>query len=322
MPKLLYILHENEEWLSDLRKSLDSHGVEYICWFVDSGVNGESLDFTQPPPEGVFYNRVSCSSHTRDHKYSVRYTEMILQWLELYGRTVINGVNSFNIETNKTLQHVLLQQMDIPTPLTYTCTDTVSIVSVAEKLGQFIIKDNQGGSGSGVYRFRESDKLQKLQQHLKSHQYPISPDKITLVQEYITSPSNTITRVEIVGGKHLYSLTVDTQGGFNLCPASSCQITNCPIKCKGDKFVIKDTESDTDKSEGHSQLRKKFTDFAEKHKLQIVAFEYITDQEGNHWTYDINCNTNYNSSAEKKWGKDNYAWNAVSLYFKKLVSTT
>ena len=30
----------------------------------------------------------------------------------------------------------------------------------------------------------------------------------------------------------------------------------------------------------------------------MAGIEFITDENGRHWTYDINTNTNYNSAAE------------------------
>jgi glutathione synthase/RimK-type ligase-like ATP-grasp enzyme len=139
---------------------------------------------------------------------------LLLNWLEIHKRKVINGLSAFRLEVDKTLQYLLLSQYGIATPKTIPCTSNETIIKAASEIGDFIIKDNQGGSGSGVYRFEGKDSIQKLKEHLQQHSYPISPDKITLVQEYIKSPIRKITRVEIVGGRHLYSLSVDTSKGF------------------------------------------------------------------------------------------------------------
>jgi hypothetical protein len=62
------------------------------------------------------------------------------------------------------------------------------------------------------------------------------------------------------------------------------------------------------------ELCQKLIEFSQSNDLHIVAFEYITDADGKHWTYDINCNTNYNSRAEEKWGNPDFAWSKVADY--------
>jgi len=40
--------------------------------------------------------------------------------------------------------------------------------------------------------------------------------------------------------------------------------------------------------------------FLKINNIEIAGIEYITDNKGVHFTYDVNTNTNYNSIAEKK----------------------
>ena len=60
-----------------------------------------ALDLTTPPPEGVFYNRMSASSHTRGHRYAPEMTTGLLHWLEASGRRVLNGSRAVALEINK-----------------------------------------------------------------------------------------------------------------------------------------------------------------------------------------------------------------------------
>ena len=39
-----------------------------------------------------------------------------------------------------------------------------------------------------------------------------------------------------------------------------------------------------------------------RNDLDVSAFEFITDEDGVAYVYDINTNTNYNSDAEKRAG--------------------
>lgn len=300
--KQLYILHENQEWLTDLLEYLNEFKIAYTLWFVDNGINNKPVDFSKEPPEGIFYNRASCSSHIRGHTHSNVYVKQVLYWLELHNRSVINGSDAFAIETSKTIQYMCLLKEGLLTPKTITTTSSDSILENAVKF-PVMLKDNQGGSGSGVYFI---DSKNSLQQHLKKYNYPISPDKLTLVQDKIESSLKRIYRVEIVNGEHLYTLSVDTSSGFNLCPATACQMENCPIQGKNveDKFKIIDDK--------RSDLVARYIEFSKKYHLDIVAFEYIVDDDNKCWTYDINCNTNYNKPAEEKAGK-------LNISYKKLV---
>ena len=54
----IYVLHENAAWLPPLHKALAALGLPYEEWFLDQG----TVDLSEPPPDGVFYNRMSASS--------------------------------------------------------------------------------------------------------------------------------------------------------------------------------------------------------------------------------------------------------------------
>ncbi len=305
MSKTLYILHDNIEWIHDLCLLLTEKEVTYKLWFLDQASKHLSIDFSLPPPEGVYFNRISCSSHTRGNTYSVNFSQQVLQWLETYQRPVINGSTAFQIEISKTYQSILLAKHQIKSPMTWTCTYPESITKAANSLEKFpiIIKDNQGGSGSGVYKLDSFDKLEK---HLEARvDKTSSPDGLTLVQEYIENPERKIYRVEFINYQYLYTLQVLVGDTFNLCPATSCQLENCPLKrsdAKQDgeyKFTIVQGVTPT-------WLLDKYADFAKSYGLEVVAFEYTMCSKGDYYTYDINCNTNYNSDAETRWRGKNY----------------
>ena len=77
IPKI-YVLHENETWVQPLRAAFAELALPYAEWFLDQGV----VDFSAAPPQGVFYNRMSASSHTRGHRYGPEYTGAVLAWLK------------------------------------------------------------------------------------------------------------------------------------------------------------------------------------------------------------------------------------------------
>ena len=60
----IYIIHENDEWLIPLRKELKKINAPYKEWHMGR----EEVNTSNIPPNGVFYNRMSASSHSRRHR--------------------------------------------------------------------------------------------------------------------------------------------------------------------------------------------------------------------------------------------------------------
>ena len=71
-----------------------------------------------PPPEGVFYNRMSASSHTRGHTYAPEYAAAVIEWLERHGRTVVNGRRALQLDELTLSAKSLQWPMQRPVPLT------------------------------------------------------------------------------------------------------------------------------------------------------------------------------------------------------------
>jgi hypothetical protein len=60
----IHVLHENAGWGVPLEAAFREQDLPYEAWFLDSG----TVDLRATPPGGVFYNRMSASSHTRGHR--------------------------------------------------------------------------------------------------------------------------------------------------------------------------------------------------------------------------------------------------------------
>lgn len=290
----IYIIHENSEWTVHLTQRLDELGLPYEEWFLDKW----TVDLSAPPPEGIFYSRMSASSHTRAHRFAPELTEAVLAWLERHGRRVLNGSRALRLEVSKVNQYMALNAHGIRTPKTIAAVGKEQIVEAAKQLGapSFITKHNRAGKGLGVQLFHS---IEALQQYLESPAFEDSVDGITLVQEYIQAPEPFITRCEFVGGKFMYAVRVDTSEGFELCPADACQIGDlfCPVSetATRPKFEIIDGFSDP--------ILEKYEQFLRANDIHIAGIEFIRDQNGTIFTYDVNTNTNYNSEAEARAGK-------------------
>ena len=290
----IYVIHENEEWSSHLFKRLDELNLPYENWHLHKGI----VNLNEAPPQGVFYSRMSASSHTRGHRYAPELTGVVLRWLEAHGRTVINGTRALALEINKTAQYMALESHGIKTPKTVAAVGKEQILEGARSLGTapFITKHNRAGKGLGVMLFRSLDELEK---HVNSPAFEEPVDGITLLQEYIKPKFPYIVRSEFIGAKYLYSVRVDTSQGFELCPADSCQIGDlfCPVgEDPKDQMKFKIVPNE------NTELIAKYEKFLQDAGVGVAGIEFIEDEQGNIYTYDINTNTNYNSDAEAREG--------------------
>ncbi|HEX4782335.1 MAG TPA: hypothetical protein VH301_16360 [Usitatibacter sp.] len=300
----IYVIHENEAWVEPLRSAFDERRLPFEEWFLDKGV----LDFSSPPPQGVFYNRMSASSHTRDHRYAAEYTSCVLPWLELHGRRVVNGSRALRLEINKIAQYAELEKEGIRTPRTLAAIGHEAIIEAARQFkGSFITKHNRAGKGLGVRLFHS---IEPLEAYVKSPVFEDSVDGVTLLQEYIKAPKPFITRVEFVGGDFLYAVRVDTSLGFELCPADVCEVGDamCPVgeqpSAQAPRFEV---------IEGFSHpIVERYQRVLAANDIEVAGVEFITDTAGELYTYDINTNTNYNSAAEERAGK--YAMKSVAAF--------
>ncbi|WHY62478.1 ATP-grasp domain-containing protein [Cytobacillus firmus] len=305
----VYVIHENSEWTVHLIKRLEELGVTYEEWHLDEG----TLDLSAEPPEGIFYSRMSASSHTRDHRFAAEFSGQVLAWLEAHDRTVINGTSALKLEVSKVLQYLELNKSGVRTPKTIAAVGKQNILKAAEAFaGQpFITKHNRAGKGLGVQLFHS---IEALKSYVEGPSFEEPVDGITLIQEYIQSPESYITRCEFVGGRFVYAVRVDTSEGFELCPADACQIGDlfCPVGEEVEekpKFQIIDDFMD--------ETLEKYKEVLARNDIQVAGIEFIRNAEGDIFTYDINTNTNYNSDAEAKAGK--YGMLELAAFLKKTL---
>jgi len=295
MKNKIYILHENDEWVEPLRKELQAINATFEEWHLGK----RNVDHLDKPPHGIFYNRMSASSHTRGHRYAPEHAAVVLNWLEKNKRRVINNSRALSLEISKSLQYKELESFGIKTPRTIYCSNKESILKSANVFTKpFITKHNRGGKGLGVKLFNNK---KELDSYVSSKDFEPSIDGITLLQDYIDANPKVIKRVEFVNSKFLYTVEVDASEGFELCPACPEDQINIPQQqiagefcpTTGNKFNII-------KNYRENELTKKYENFIAANGIEIAGIEYITDKNGTIYTYDVNTNTNYNSQAEKK----------------------
>jgi hypothetical protein len=297
----VHVLHENPDWFVPVGAALDAAGVPYEQWLLGDG----ALDLSSPPPGGVFWSRMSASSHTRGHPHAKDHTRGVLSWLEAHGRRVVNGRRVLELEMSKVGQLVALSAAGFDVPRTVAVAGTGELAATARKLpAPFIAKHNQGGKGLGV---RLVDSHDAFDAYLASPEYEPPVDGITLLQEYLRAAEPRITRVEVVGGEFIYAVTADTAlGGFQLCPADTCEVGD---GSPASLFELRDGFD--------HPITGRYADFAKRQGIEVAGFEFIETADGRLVTYDINTTTNYNAGIEAVAPRS--AQRAVAAYLGRLL---
>lgn len=288
----IYILHENEEWLPPFREAFARAGLN----FGEIDLSKGAINLDKEPPKGVFWSRMSASSHTRGHAFAKDYARAIFAWLARYNRRIVNPLSVLELEVSKVAQYLALNSAGFRTPKTLAAFGKADLRELARTLQTpFIIKHNQGGKGLGVRLFESFAEFEKC---LNSSEFEQSADGIYLAQEYVKSKAPFITRIEFIAGKFHYAVRVDTSdGGFELCPAEACEIERKPklaaAACDiGAKFSLRD------EIKADFPLVKKLENFLQAHKIEIAGVEFIENSQNELVVYDINTNTNYNKALE------------------------
>jgi hypothetical protein len=294
----IHVVHENAAWAAPLFGALERRGLPYRDWHLAEG----ALDLSEAPPEGVFYNRMSASSHTRGHRFAPELTGALLAWLESHGRRVLNGGRALQLELSKVAQYAALRRHGIRTPATIAAVGRAALLDAAARFAgqRFITKHNRAGKGLGVRRF---DDVAAFAGYLDSGAFEPSVDGVTLIQQYVEAPEPFITRVEFVGRKLLYGVRVDTSAGFELCPADVCEFPEGREQAPRFEIIA-----------GFDHpLLPAYRRFLDANAVDVAAFEFITDRHGIAYTYDVNTNTNYNPEAEAGAGISGMAAQAALL---------
>ncbi|HEY7146026.1 MAG TPA: hypothetical protein VH637_17445 [Streptosporangiaceae bacterium] len=280
----IYVIHENPDWYAPLAAAFDAAGLPHEQWLLGEGV----LDLDDAPPPGVFWSRLSASSHTRGHPHAKDQARGLLSWLAAHGRRVVNGRRVLDLEVSKSEQLTALRAAGFDVPRSLAVAGREELAAAARKLpAPFISKHNQGGKGLGVRLLRSH---REFDDYLDSADYQPPADGITLLQEYLRAAQPRITRAELVGGEFVYAITADTErGGFELCPAEACAVGQGPGQGP-DLFALR---------EGFSHpVIGRYQGFAAQHGIEIAGFEFIETADGRLVTYDINTTTNYNPAIE------------------------
>ena len=309
MPLPVVVLYENPDWLPPLEAGLKAEGLDYELREVWRGI----VDPAEPPKEAIYLNRMSPSSHTRGHLESVDLMIETLAWLEHHGRHVVNGSRAFALEVSKLRQDMVLRKHGIKTPTTVLAVGKEALIEASARLeGPFITKHNQGGKGLGIQLFQSTDQLEAW---VETDAFDPGPKGQVILQQYIKPREPFITRVELVDGEFLYAMRSDTTQGFELCPSDACQVPApdvCPVDGSA-KFAVSPLTAD-------DPIVDQYRTLCAAEGIAIAGIEFVEDERGERYTYDINGTTNYNSAVGDAAGVD--GMRVIAKYVARLANGT
>lgn len=301
MAPKVYAIHENPDWWPPFAEAFEREGVPVEPWLL---TGSGTIDLDEPPPQGVFWSRMSASSHTRGHLQAKEHTRAVLDWLEGHDRRVVNGRSVLELEMSKVRQYAALRREGVDVPRTLAVLGTDALRNGARRLpAPFITKHNQGGKGLGVQRFDDHDAFDSA---VEAGTVEPGPDGFVLLQEYVQPAQPFITRAEFVGGELVYAVRVATTQGFELCPADACALPGeAPL------FELR-----KDHVPPHLNALRAFL---RHNSIEVAGIEYIETADGRVVTYDVNTNTNYNPDVEAQ--AERSGPGEIARYLRLLLET-
>ncbi|NJC33265.1 glutathione synthase/RimK-type ligase-like ATP-grasp enzyme [Sphingomonas jejuensis] len=214
----LAIFYEHPTWFEPLFAALERRGIA-ATRLTPAGLAYDPADPT--PPARMIVNRISMSSGSRATDTPIFFTASLLDHWSQHAR-VVNG-RPFLLDASKARQLSLLSSLGIDAPATRIVHRPQDVAAAAEAIGfPLIVKANIGGAGAGIVRY---DDMGALQDAVADGTLPTSSDGVLLVQDLVSARDGRVIRIETLGGRFLYALSVLSDGGFDLCPADACVAT-------------------------------------------------------------------------------------------------
>ena len=300
------VLYEHPEWFRPLFAELERRQLPF------TRIHAGELIWSpaERPPFSLLVNRMSPSAYLRGQDHAIHATEAFLGYVELYGIPIVNDLRAYQLETSKSVQLDLFERIGATYPATRLINHPSRALEAAGGLRfPLMVKPNIGGSGAGITRF---DTPADLERAVREDRLDLGPDNTALVQEAITSPDGSITRVELLDGEPLYAIRITPPAGhgFNLCPADICQeeVDLPPETAAGQplgSFCPTKPAMEIERVDLPGGVRDTVTAIARAAGLDVCGIEYIVDErDGQPYVYDVNALSNFVTDADRIVGFD------------------
>src|SRR5579885_787817 len=305
------VLDEHPDWLNPLYEKFTQKGYAYQK--IDISRHAYNPEDTTVLP--FYINRLSPSAAKRGHQAAYWYTLNYILYLESQGVRVINGSHTVLLETSKAQQANLVRKLQLPQPRTLVTNNPEQVLHFFEQLTfPVLVKPNCSGSGFGIVKYATKHSLQEA---IRKKKLSLPQDNVLIVQEFIQPKEDHIVRVETINGKVVYAMKVFSNGTFNLCPSDSCDINREEQTIVEDIGYCPANPSDDVRFELYRDLPGDIVSAIEKlvkeARLECGGIEYVVDEKGNWYIYDINALSILRSSFKEEYGID--GWELLANYF-------
>lgn len=298
--KTIAVYYEHTDWFRPLFAELDRRDLDYQKIDAAHHVYNPGENFADK--YSLFFNRMSASAYLRGHGNAVFYTLGLLANLERQGVRVINGYESFQIETSKALQLALFNSLGVEYPQTRVINSAEKAVEAAKDLRfPIVVKPNIGGRGAGIVKF---DTIEDLETAAAENLFDLGIDQTALVQEFAPKKGGHINRVETLGGKFLYAIKIYPNGeNFNLCPAEICQVENesASVGQAVGEMCLADAPKiglQIENFEPPPEIIETVEKIVREAKIDVGGVEYLIDEKSEKpLFYDINALSNFVADA-------------------------
>lgn len=314
----IIVLDEHPDWLNPLYEEFKKREIPYEK--VD--ISASSYDPAKQIVAPFYINRLSPSAGKRGHQAALQYAYNYLDYLESLGARVVNGAHTVLMETSKAKQAALMSRIGISHPKTVVVNDASQLLNYVDDFRfPVVVKPNCGGSGMGIQKFMTKA---ELVQAVADKAVTMPEEHVAILQEYIQPKGNHIVRVETINGKVIYAMKVFTQGTFNLCPSDSCDISRMKDQPTTDLGYCVATPGDSVRFELYKDIPKEIIQAVEKvvkaASLEVAGVEYVVDEYGKWYIYDINALSILRASFKDQYGID--GWGMLADYFQKEYEKT
>lgn len=350
--KKVVVIMEDTERAKPLICHLVLLGADTTVWDAASVM----IDSKGPPPDlnTLYFCRTSPSARTRGRSWAASASMRVIEWLESYGASVLNGARALHLEVCKWRQTRALFKHGIASPHTILvgCNPDGMTKAVKGVLGQcggmpsvktrdhaleawqaWWVKPTHGGSGAGAARFEDLatiDRMWEKEEDSAKEVFKKAPDNLLVVQKEACRPNRgqrvnsrnrfvrTFYRAEFVDGRLMYVLKVTAiNTAVSACP--------CDKRLNSDivyEIVMKGASTRQRCSFVETKKWDKFVSgclgYMEEANMIVAAFEFLVTHDTHEiQVIDVNSNTNYGAAHEIKAGVEcGYKVLARSLYEK------
>ncbi len=293
------LLYEHPTWSEQLIQCFRKNGIELKLLNIDELIfdTGQlDVDFD------LLINRVNIMPSEQRDSAVVFHTLHFLNWLELTGVQIVNGATAHYVGSSKAVQNGIFAKIGLDFPNAIAIYKVDDAMKAAEEIGYpLIVKPNIGGSGSGVAKYNNPE---KLQQDISNRSLKLGVDRSGLVQEYIESDGY-IYRIEILGDQLFYAIKQKMIANqFNYCAADGCNIEEGSLKQEGEfDFCTVNSSAHIELFDPPDDIIASVVSIIHEAKADVGGVEFLLNQKtGQPCFYDFNPYSNFVSHGERLLG--------------------